>query len=314
MSEHRVLISCPLIRDVVDEYADRFRRLGVTYDVPDVDQQLTEDELLKIVDRYDGILAGDDELTERVLDRAHRLQVISKWGIGTDDIDEEAAAERGIDVYNTPNAFGDEVGTVVLGYAILLTRRLHQIDAAVRNGEWACPRGVSLAGKTFGVIGVGDIGASVARRAAAFGMDVLGHDVEPLPEELVDDVGISSVSRAELLDRSTFVSLNCVLTPETRQMIGAEELAQIGSDGYLINTARGELVDQAALVEALRDGTVAGAALDVYEEEPLPDDSPLAGFDNVVLGSHNAQNTHEAVAMVNDRAVENLLRGLGLSH
>lgn len=310
MSDYRALISCPLIVDSLDEYADRFAEHGIEYDLADVDQQLTEAELLDVIDRYDGVLAGDDDFTRQVLASADRLKVIAKWGIGTDNIDEETAEEYGITVSNTPKVFGDEVADVVIGYAIMLTRQLHLIDRAVRDGEWACPRGVSLAGKTFGVVGVGDIGSSVARRAYAHGLDVLGSDVRPFPADLSDDIDIERVEMGELLAAADLVSLNCALTEETRGMIGSDELEAIGEEGYLINTGRGELVDQDALIEALREGRLAGAALDVFEEEPLPPSSPLVAMENVILGSHNAQNTHEAVARVNERAVENLIEGI----
>lgn len=311
MPDHRVLVTCPLIVNSMDEYADRLAEHGIEYDVADVDQQLTEDELLAVIDRYDGVLTGDDEFTRPVFEAADRLSVVSKWGIGTDNIDRAAAAEFGIMVSNTPNAFGDEVADVVIGYAIMLTRQLHLVDRAVRNGEWACPRGVSLAGRTFGVVGVGDIGASVARRAAAHGMDVLGSDVRPFPDQLHDAVDIERVETDELLVRSDLVSLNCTSTEETRGMIDSDALAAIGPEGYLINTARGDLVDQEALVEALRTGRIAGAALDVYAKEPLPPSSPLAEMDSVILGSHNAQNTDRAVSRVNDRAIQNLIDELG---
>lgn len=307
---YRVLISCPLILDEIDGYADRFGDEDIRYDVADVDQQLTEAELLDIVPRYDGILAGDDELTREVIANADRLKVISKWGIGIDAIDTEAAAEYGVSVYNTAGAFDDEVADVVIGYAIMLTRELHLIDQAVRDGKWLCPRGTSLSGKTFGVIGVGDIGSTVARRAHSLGMELLGADIQPLSNELVEATGIERVNQEELLDRSDIISLNCVLTDETRGMIGSEEIDLLGENGYLINTARGELVEQGALVTALREGTISGAALDVFEEEPLPENDPLTEFDSVILGSHNAQNTEEAVERVNDRAVENLISGL----
>ena len=307
---HHALISCPLILDSIDQYADQFHEHNISYDIADVDQQLTETELLDIIDRYDGVLAGDDEFTESVISQAEKLKVISKWGIGIDGIDTNAADEHDVAVYNTPGVFDDEVADVVIGYAIMLTRQLHQIDHAVRNGTWHCPRGTSLAEKTFGIIGVGNIGSAVARRAHALGMDVLGTDIEPLPDTLVDETGIQRVERQELFRRSDIVSLNCILTESTRNMIDAAELAQLGSDGYLINTARGELLVQDALVEALQEGTIAGAALDVFQSEPLPEDHPLTELDSVILGSHNAQNTTEAVNRVNQRAVENLIAGL----
>lgn len=310
MTTHRVLISCPLIMDSIDEYAEQFAAHDIAYDVADVDQQLSESELLDVIDDYDGVLAGDDEFTRSVIEKASKLKVISKWGIGIDAIDTDAAEDHGVVVHNTPGAFDDEVADVVVGYTVMLTRQLHHIDRAVRQGEWACPRGTSLADKTFGVIGVGDIGSTVAQRADALGMDVVGTDVQPFPDDLVEATGIERVERAELLERADVVSLNCALTPATRQMIGPAELERLGAEGYLINTARGELVDQSALVSALEDGVIAGAALDVFEQEPLPESSRLTEMDSVILGSHNAQNTREAVQRVNDRAVENLISEL----
>jgi len=310
MNSHRALISCPLIIDTIDNYADKLAANGIDYDVADVDQQLTEQELLEVIERYDGVLAGDDEFTRAVLAEASDLKVISKWGIGIDAIDTEAAEEHGVEVYNTPGAFDDEVANVVIGYAIMLTRQLHHVDRAVRNGDWSCPRGTSLSGKTFGVIGVGSIGSAVIRRAHALGMEVLGTDVQPLPKELIEETGIERVEQERLLERSDVVSLNCVLTEETRGMVNREELERLGQNGYIINTARGELIKQDALVSALREDTIAGAALDVFGEEPLVEDDPLTEFESVILGSHNAQNTHEAVRRVNERAVDNLISGL----
>lgn len=310
MSNYRVLISCPLIHDAIDEYGDRFTELGIEYDVPDIDQRLDESELLEIIDRYDGVLAGDDEFTARVLGETDGLKVISKWGIGMDDIDLQVAEEEGIKVENTPGAFNDEVADVVIGYTVMLARRLHLIDGAVRDGEWYCPRGRTLFGKTFGVVGVGNIGSTVARRAHAHGMKVLGHDVEPLPDQLKENIDIESVSLEELFDKSSFVSLNCSLNEATQDIVGEEELELLGPEGYLINTARGGLVDEEALVRALETDELAGAALDVFREEPLPTDNPLTEMEDVILGSHNAQNTNEAVSTVNERAVENLVDGL----
>ena len=310
MAPYQVLVSCPLISDSIDEYADEFRAHDIEYDVADVDQHMSEEELLEVIDRYHGIIAGDDHLTARVLEAADDLQIIAKWGIGMDSIDREAARDLDITVQNTPGAFASEVATVVMGYAIMLTRQLHRVDSAVRQGQWYCPRGRSLAGKTFGVVGVGSIGSTVARRAAAFDMNVLGTEVEPFPESLTDAIDIERVSQDEIFERADFVSLNCALTQETRDIVDAEALAALGPEGYLINTGRGELVDEDALVSALADDAIAGAALDVFREEPLPEDQPLTHFENVVLGSHNAQNTVEAVSAVNDRAVRNLIEGL----
>jgi D-3-phosphoglycerate dehydrogenase len=305
-----VLVSCPLIQDAISDYDDVFEAYGIEYDAPDVDQQLSESQLIECIEQYDGVIAGDDHFTEAVFNVADQLSVVSKWGIGVDNINFEAAAEAEVEVTNTPGAFDDEVADVVLGYAIMLTRDLHLVDREVRNGNWFSPRGVSLPRKTFGVVGLGSIGSAVARRAHAHGMDIIGNDVHSPPDDLVSDTGIEQVSKAELFERADVISLNCALNPETRQMVGEKELDAIGQDSYLVNTARGELVDESALVEALQNGDIAGAALDVFESEPLPEDDPLTDLDNVILGSHNAQNTHRAVAEVNDRTVANLVEEL----
>lgn len=306
----RVLVSCPLIRDSIDDYGDLFESHDIQYDVAEVDQQLTESELLDVIDRYDGVLAGDDEFTAEVFERADRLRVVSKWGVGTDSIDQDAARRHGVTVHNTPGAFANEVATVVVGYTIMLARRLHEIDAEVREGNWHCPRGRTLDGRTFGVVGVGSIGSEVARKASALGMDVLGYDVASIDPALVEETGIEQVEFADLCERSDVVSLNCALTPETAGIIDESALRKIGPDGYLVNTARGELVESGVVAEAIDDGYLGGAALDVLPEEPLPPTHPLTRCENVILGSHNAQNTTRAVETVNDRAIENLIQEL----
>jgi D-3-phosphoglycerate dehydrogenase len=309
MTDYRVLVSCPLIQDAMGEYDHQFGAHDIIYDVVEVDQQLNEDELLEIIDEYHGVIAGDDEFTRAVFERADRLQVISKWGIGTEAIDHDAAEKFGVAVYNTPGAFNDEVADVVIGYAVMLTRQLHLIDRSVRNGDWISPRGTSLADKTFGIVGVGDIGSAVAKRAHAHGLEVLGNDVVSLPDDL-KEIGVRKVDKQTLFEEADLVSLNCVFNEATRKMVGETQLERLGEGGYIINTARGELINESALIEALQTGTISGAALDVFEEEPLSESSPLTEMDNVILGSHNAQNTTNAVSRVNDRAVENLFEGL----
>lgn len=310
MTSYSVMLSCPLIHDFVEDYAETLNDHDITYDIPDVDQQLNEADLLNCIAGYEGVLAGDDEFTATVFEAAPDLKVISKWGIGLDNIDLEAAERACVAVYNTPRAFADEVANVVVGYIVALAHELYRIDREVRAGNWYCSRGVSLSGRTLGVVGVGNIGSEVVCRGSAIGMTVLGCDVEPIPSNLKSETGVEQVPLDELLERSDIVSLNCPCTPETRRMIGAAEIDLLGPDGYLVNTARGELVDEDALIDALEAGDMAGAALDVFAEEPLPADSPLAYLENVILGSHNAQNTEEAVEAVTERAVANLIEGL----
>lgn len=307
MTVHRVLISCPQMQRYAGDYAETLAAHSIEVDLPPVVQQLGESELIEIIDRYDGVIAGDDEFTSAVLDRATQLRVISKWGVGIDNIDLEAAHARGIKVTNTPGTFGDEVADVVVGYLVMLTRQLHRIDAGTRAGDWLKLEGSSLAGKTLGIIGLGSIGLALARRAQAMGMRVTGFEISAPHREAARAIGVATTTLEEVLPEADFVSLNCPLTATNRHMIGAAQLGSMKPGAYLINTARGPLVDEDALVSALESGHIAGAALDVFETEPLPPGSRLREFDQVILGAHNSSNTTEAVKRVCDLAVRNLL-------
>jgi D-3-phosphoglycerate dehydrogenase len=310
MSRWRVLISCPQLQRTIAAHKARFDEHEIHLVIPPVVQQLSEDELIALLPGIDGVVVGDDPLTERVLDAGDRLRVISKWGVGIDNIDVAAASERGVKVTNTPNVFGDEVADVVIGYLILLARQLHLVDGAVRGGRWFKPQGLSLAGRTMGVVGLGDIGRSVVKRAVAMEMRVLGADVLADRAEAAAKLGAEVVPLPVLLEDSDVLSLNCPLTPENRHMIDAAALASMKATAWIINTARGGLIDEAALAVALEQGRLAGAALDVFETEPLPADSPLRRLDNMILGSHNSSNTAEAVNRTSVRAIDNLLAGL----
>jgi D-3-phosphoglycerate dehydrogenase len=241
---------------------------------------------------------------------ADRLRAISKWGVGIDNIDLEAARSRGIRVTNTPAAFGDEVADVVIGYLVLLARNLHRIDKQVREGEWAKPEGVSLAGRTIGIVGLGDIGMAVARRTLAMGMSVLGSELDGKRRDRAAGLGVEVVDLDRLLASVEVLSLNCPLTPATYHMIDSAAIGRMKPGTWIINTARGGLIDEGALVVALADGRVGAAALDVFETEPLPSDSPLRGMAHVILGSHNSSNTREAVERTSARAIENLVAAL----
>ena len=309
--KRRVLITCPQLQQTIDRYGPLFAEHGVEIELPYLVQRLSERELLEIIDRFDGVIAGDDPFTARVLEKGKRLRVIAKWGVGVDGIDLEAAKRLGIRVSNTPDVFADEVADVVMGYIILLARRLHNLDQSVRNGGWLKVQGVSLSRKTLGVIGVGSTGRAVVRRAMAAGMCVIGYDIAPIQISFIQETGLGVADFEELLRTSDFVSLNSSLTASNRHMLGRREFKLMKTGVYIINTARGPLIDEAALIEALREGRIAGAAVDVFEEEPLPSDSPLRDFDNCIFGTHNSSNTTEAVERVNELTIRNLLNGLG---
>jgi D-3-phosphoglycerate dehydrogenase len=294
----------------MDQFIDRFVEAEISVSQPEVMQQLSEDELCEVIGDFDGMIAGDDQLTARALEQAGRMKIISKWGVGTDGIDKEAAARLGIAVTNTPSVFGDEVADVAIGYVIMLARQLHRIDRAVREGEWLKIEGQTLADHTMGIVGFGSIGRSIARRAAAFGMRVCSHDVTPQAQALAREAGVRTAGLAETLAEADYLVLSCPLTAETRGIINADTLASMKPGARLVNVSRGPLVEEAALTEALAGGRLAGAALDVFEVEPLPMTSPLRDFDACILGSHNGSNTTEAILRASAKAVDNLLAGL----
>ncbi len=306
----RVLITCPQLQRMIDRYEKVFAEHQIDVELPSLVQALSEDELVEIIGSFDGVIAGDDEFSAAVLERAKKLKVLVKWGVGVDAIDLEAARRLGIPVFNTPGAFAQEVADVVLGYMILLSRQLHRLDRDVRSGGWPKISGVSLQQKTLGIVGLGSIGLAVAQRGAALGMRLVGCDVAPIPNPVSDELGLRVVTLDEVLAVADFLSLNCNLTTENRHLLGKREFERMKPGMFLINTARGGLIDEGALADALGVGTVAGAALDVFEQEPLHGESPLRGFQNCIFGSHNASNTAEAAARVNATAIEILVREL----
>lgn len=306
----RVLVTAPYLLPVLDEFRSRLEAEGVEIVRPPVRERLTEEELLPLIGTIDGAVCGNDQFTERVLRAAPRLKVISKWGTGIDSIDAGAAAELGIRVCNTPNAFTNPVADTALGYVLCFARRLPWMDHDIRNGLWIKRDAVAVNECTLGVVGIGNIGKAVVRRARAFGMIVLGTDPVPVPASFIDDTGLTMTSLPTLLESCDFVSLHCNLNPTSFHLIGRAELASMRSSAYLINTARGPVIDELALIEALRQRQIAGAALDVFEAEPLPAESPLRAMENCLLAPHNANSDLAARRRVHESTIVNLLEGL----
>ena len=306
----KVLVTAPYMQPVIERFRPLFAERGITLVVPLVHERMEEAQLLPLVADVDGVICGDDRFTERVLLAAPRLRVLAKWGTGIDSIDRAACARLGIAVRNTPNAFSEPVADTTLGYMLCFARRLPWMDRAMRDGAWQKLPGFALRERTLGIVGLGNVGRAVARRAAAFGMRVLAADPARPPAELVDALGVELVDQTTLLRESDFVSLHCDLNPSSHHLIDAAALALMRPDAVLINTARGPVVDGAARVAVLRAGQIGGAALDVFEQEPLPADSPLLHMENVMLAPHNSNSSPEAWERVHRNTVERLLEVL----
>jgi glyoxylate reductase len=279
----------------------RFERTGLP----------SQEELLAALADAEGLLGSAMlPVGADVLAAAPRLRVVSNFGVGFDNVDLAAATARGVLVCNTPGVLSNAVADLTLALVLALARRLPEAERFVREGGWvpgkAMALGVDVRGKTMGIVGFGRIGRAVADRARAFGMEVCYSDVR----RAEGDEGARFVELDDLLRAAGFVTLHVNLTPETRGLIGARELALMKPSAYLINTSRGQAVDQPALVEALREGRIAGAALDVFEREPLPPDDPLRRLPNVILLPHIGSATVETRAAMLDLAIDNLLAAL----
>lgn len=249
---------------------------------------LPEAELLPLLEGVDAVYASVDRYTSAVLrsPQASRLKIISRWGVGYDSIDIAAATDSGIVVAYTPGLLDEAVADYAMALMLGLARRIHEGHASMRAGRWAPAWGADIAGQTLGLVGCGRIGQAVARRAAGFGMTLLAHD--PAPQTAAEALGVSFVPLDELLDRSDFVSIHAALTPATRGLIGEPQLRRMKAGAHLVNTSRGAIVDEGALVRALNEGWIAGAAIDAFITEPLPPDHPLTTAPNLLLTPHQA--------------------------
>lgn len=275
------------------------------------------DELLRRVAGCDGILTLlTDRVDDELLDAAGvRLRVVSNYAVGYDNVDVAACARRGVAVGNTPGVLTETTADLAWALLMAAARRVAEGDRYVRDGRWLTwgPMlllGPDVNGATIGIVGFGRIGQSMARRAHGFGMEILYHDVTPLPAAVSDPLGATYVPLDELLRRSDFVSLHVNLTAETRHLINATTLASMKPTAVLVNTSRGPVVDGAALATALRDGTIWAAGLDVTDPEPIAMDDPLVGLDNCLIVPHIASASRATRGKMAAMAAANLLAGV----
>ena len=306
----KVLVSAPYLLPVIKRFKSLFKDNNIEIIIPRVNERLEEEELLKYIGDIDGVICGDDRFTARVLQAAPKLKVISKWGTGIDSIDQETCREEGIRVCNTPNAFSEPVADSVFGYMLCFSRNLIQMDRKMKNGEWKKIPGKALKECTLGVIGVGNVGKAVVRRAKNFGMTLLGNDIADMPQDFLAKTSIQMVTREDLLSNADFVSLNCDLNPSSYHMIDYNMFCLMKSSAIVINTARGPIIKESDLIQALEENKISGAALDVFEVEPLPADSPLKEMRNVLLAPHNANSSPEAWEAVHHSTIKNLINAL----
>ncbi|HEU97491.1 MAG TPA: D-glycerate dehydrogenase [Fervidicoccus fontis] len=278
------------------------------------------DVLLKKASEVDAMVTLlTDKIDRELLDRAKNLRIIAQYAVGFDNIDIRYATEKGVYVTNTPEVLTHATADLAMALLLAVTRRIVEADSFVRNGEWERSRtgwhplmllGMELNGKILGVIGMGRIGREVAKRARSFGMKIVYYDLRRLPQEEEDSLGAKFLDLEELLSTSDVVTIHANLTEQTRHLINEQRLRLMKPTAYLINVARGAIVDTNALVKALKEGWIAGAGLDVFEEEPLPASHELTKLKNVVLAPHIGSATIEARNAMAEKVALNLIEFL----
>ncbi len=304
---YRILIASRSFGSTSSKPWDVLNQAGCEILQADMTHKMTEERLIELLQDVDGAIIGVVPMTDYVMDHCPNLKVVSMHGVGVDHIDLTAAAQRGIVIANCLGANDQSVADLTIGLMISIARDIPSVDRVVRGGGWGAYEGHELWNKTLGLIGLGRIGRGVAKRALGFDMKVLAYDPYVQPENVEQD--ISLVSFDKVLREADYISLHATLSEETRHMIGAAQLQTMKPTAYLINTARGALVDEEALYTALINKQISGAALDVYNDEP-PKGSPLLQLENVVVTPHIGAHTRESIERVGVMAAENVLRTL----
>lgn len=309
----KVLVTCPPMLGLFHEFEDKFVEVGLQGVAADVTQVMTENELMEALPGFDGWIIGDDPATRQVFQVAKnsKLKAAVKWGVGVDNVDFEACKDLDIPIENTPGVFGREVADVALTYTLGLARETYSIDRAIRQDfAWPKPSGVSLWNKKAAVVGFGDIGQSTVKRLLAFDLEVFVYDPYFKP---IHNLDVKNYTWPNKIGTADFLIFTCPLTDKTKHMFNWEILPHLKKDIRIVNVSRGPVIDESALVAGLSSGQIHSAALDVFETEPLVENSPLRQFDRCIFGSHNGSNSVDAVRHVSHLAIDKIANFLGSS-
>lgn len=303
--DFNIMVSCPPMLLSIERYEKLLVEHKMRIHCPDFTAVIPEEELVQLVPQFDGWIIGDDAATANVFaaGREGKLKAAVKWGAGVDNVDFEGAKQVDIPITNTPGMFSDEVADLAAGYVICLARKIIDVHQGVNEGGWPKPVGMSLRGKHAAVVGYGYIGREIVNRLLAFGMSVTAYDpfLDPkseLPERVQSAVWPQQIEKAD------YLVLACSLSKDNFHLVNDGIFGQCKKGLHIVNVARGQLIVESSLCAALESGTVAGAALDVVEVEPLQPNNPLRKFGTCIFGSHNGSNTQEAVDRTSTKAIQ----------
>jgi D-3-phosphoglycerate dehydrogenase len=278
----------------------------------DYKPEISSDELLTTVGQFNVIIVRSrTKITKNVIDAAPNVKIIARVGVGLDNIDTEYAESKGIKVLNAAEAAMNAVSELVIGHMIALSRSIPKANDGLKNGKWLKKElvGSELRGKYLGIIGVGNIGRNIGRIAKCLRMNLIGYDIFPINQEYIREVSMIKTDLKTLLENSDFVTCHVPLTEKTKHLINSETLSYMKSTSFLINTSRGEIVDEKSLVVALTENKIAGAALDVFEIEP-PTNTELLNLPNIICSPHIAAQTKEAQELASTVIAEKVIQTL----
>ena len=300
MKKFKILITWRFLLEDIKKYLPLLKKQNISYETFKTAQYAKEGELLKIIHKYDGLICGDDEISKKVLDRAKKLKVISKWGTGIDSIDKKYADKKNIKVFNTPGAFTNAVAEHAVGMMFSLTRNITFNHMDILNNDWSKRICGTIKGKNIGIIGYGKIGKKIHKNLRPYDSNFFFNDIKKINQK--------KTSLDKLLKISDIIFIACDLNNKSKHLIKSRELKLMKKNAILINISRGAIVNNQDLIKALRNKTILGAGLDVYEKEPIKKNSEFLKLKNCIFTSHNAFNSRETIDMINMISVNNLIK------
>lgn len=306
----KVLISAPYMHREKEKIAKMLEDFPFDADWVPVKERLEEEDLLPVIAKYDGIICGDDRITKKIIDAAVNLKAIVKWGTGIDSIDKKYAESKGIKVCRTPDAFTEPVSDSTIALMLAEARGLFRNDRVVKSGQWEKPQGYMLREKVVGIIGFGNIGKAVAKKLVPFGPKVLVNDIKDIDEKVLRDLHCETATKDEIYEQCDVIALLTDLNPTSEFMLNRESFSKMKKTPFIINTARGPLIRETDLIEALKSGIIAGVGIDVYEHEPLAPDNPLRSMDNVIASCHNTNSSPECWERVHKNSLRMIKKEL----
>ena len=303
MSMNKSVLICDQVAPILNDILQK-NGLKITYE-----PEITPDQIKEKIGNFDIVVVRSrTKITKEMIDRTNKCKIIARVGVGLDNIDVDAAKTKGIRVINAVEGAMNAVAELVLGLMLSLAREIPRADREIRNGKWLKKElmGTELSGKYLGIVGLGNIGKKLARYARALNMNIIGYDVIPIPEDFSREVGLIKADLDTLLSSADYVSFHVPLTQSTHHLVNSQRLVKMKKNAYLINTSRGEIIDENALYGVLKEGKIAGAALDVFETEPAVGNK-LVTLPNVICTPHIGAQTKEAQALAANVIAEKII-------